>query len=274
MTSLWERLQDWVILFTLLLVSLVVMFTQNQPLVRSVRALSLEATSQVERYFAWAGTYFRALQENDRLREANIALASEVARSREARTENARLKRMLALRDTAALRLVAAHIVSKDLSHQRNLFTIDRGLRDSVDVGMAVIDERGILGKVVLVSTHYARVMPYLNTDFALSVKIQPLGAGGIVRWEGSRTDRLLLENVPRTEPVLRGQLAVTSTYSSTFPPGLPVGYVDSLAVRPGRNEYRIFLRPSSPLGSAENVFVVLDRPDPEVATLEEEDIR
>lgn len=274
MTSLWERIQDWVILAVMLIASLAVMFTRNEPLTRSVRALSLEATSRVESQFAWVGTYFRALKENSRMREDNIQLSSEVARSREARAENARLRRMLSLRDTSDLELVAARIVAKDVGQERNLFTINAGIKDSVDVGMAVIDERGILGKVVLVSTHYARIMPYLNTDFRVPAKIRPLEAEGLIRWEGSDPTLLVMEHVPRTEQVLRGQLVVTSGYSGVFPEGLSVGYVDSVAVRPGRNEYRIFVQPSSPLRSAENVFVVLSLPDPEMVALNEEEIR
>ncbi len=279
MTTLWDRIQDWVILVLLLATSLSVMLTQNRPMMRSVRAGALDVTARVESAMAWMGTYFRALDENDRLRQEAIALSSEVARSREARLENARLRRMLALRDTFSYPVQSARIVSKDLvparvvdrdiTQQRNLLTISVGRADSVHVGMAVIDERGILGKIVLVSDHYARVMPYLNTDFSVPGRIQPIGAEGIVQWEGERSDRLLLEHVSKTEPVLRGQLVVTSGYSGVFPPGLPIGFIDSIAARPGRSEHRLFLRPSSPLSHAEHVFVVLRRPDPEQQALE-----
>lgn len=284
MTTLWDRLKDWVLLLVLLATASLVLLTQNRPMMRSVRAGALDVTARVESALAWAGPYLRALDENDRLRQEAVDLSSALARSREARLENARLRRMLSLRDTFATPLQTARIVSKDvvtarvlnrdLTGQNNLFTINVGRADSVRVGMAVMDERGILGKVVLVSERYARVMPYLNTAFSVPGRILPMQTEGIVHWEGERSDLLLLENVSKTEPVARGQLVVTSGFSGVFPPGLPIGRIDSVSALPGRSEYRLFVRPSSPLSQAQYVFVVLRRPDPELVALDEQSIR
>ena len=268
---LWERIRDWVLLFVLLSVSIVLMVARNEPLVRALRAASLEATAWVEARFAWAGRYFRTLDENDLLRQENITLSSELARAREAQVENERLRRLLGFRDTTDYPLVPARIIARDITRQQNLLTLDVGRADSVVAGMPVIDERGIIGKVVLVSENRARVMPYLNTDFRVPAKILPLEASGVIRWEGDRRDRLLMEHVSRTVPILRGQLAVTSGASGTFPAGYPIGFVDSVAVRTGRNELLVYLVPTAPLDAAEYVFVLQQTPDYERLALEEE---
>lgn len=269
MRQLWERIQDWVLLFVLLALSVAALLNRNEPVFRGLRAASLTATAQVETWFSWVGRYVRALDENTSLRSENIALAGEVARAREARQENARLRALLALRDTTDYPLQPARIVSKDITRQQNYLTLDVGEADSVQPGMAVIDAEGILGKIVLTSDHYALVQPYLNTEFRVPAKIQELQTAGVVRWEGVRRDRLLMEHVVKTEPVRPGQLAVTSGFSDTFPAGYPIGTVDSVAVRPGRNELLVYLRPASPLSKTQYAFVVMRRPDPERETLE-----
>lgn len=262
MTSLWDQLKDWVLVAVLVAVSLAVMFAQNQPLVRGVRAGALEATARLEGTFAWIGNYLRALDENQRLRAENIALAGEVARSREARAENTRLQAMLELRDTTRFEVEPARIISKELSGQQNLFTISAGSRDSVETGMPVIDERGaVLGRVALVSSAHARVTPYLNADFRVAGKVQSLDAEGIVRWTGGRRDRLLMEHVVQTQPVLPGQRVVTSGSSGYFPPGLAIGYVDSVMTAPGRNEYDVQVAPAGPVSEARFAFVILSAP-------------
>lgn len=271
---LWDRIRDWVILFLLLATSLGLMLALNQPLLRAFRASALEVTSVVEARFAWLGTFFRALEENAVLREENIALSSEVARSREARIENERLQSLLGFRDSTDVQLVGARIVGRDVFRQQNFLTLDVGSRDSVEVGMAVVDERGIFGKVVLTSPHYARVMPYLNTDFRVPAKILDLQTSGILRWPGERPDRLLLEHIVKTEPVEVGQLVVTSGTSGVFPEGYPIGRVDSVASRPGRNALDIFVAPLASLDDAHHAFVVLQRPDPEQLDLEAQSIR
>lgn len=272
--KLWERIRDWIILGVLLVAAVVVMVAQNDPMLRGLRAFSLETTSWMEARFAWLGSYFRALDENDLLRAENISLSSTVARSREAQLENERLRRLLGFRDTTRLRLRAARIVAKDITRQQNLLTINVGRRDSVEVDMAVVDDRGVIGKVVLVSDHYARVMPYMNTDFRAPAKVLPLQAEGILRWDPDDAAHVLLEHISRTEPVLRGQLVVTSGFSGTFPPGYPVGYVDSVATRPGRPELVVYVSPASPLDRAEYVFVVLEHPVPERMQLEQQPVR
>lgn len=271
---LWDRIRDWVILGVLLAVSLVTILLQNQPLLRGLRAESLEATAWLEARFAWAGGYFQALRENEVLRDENILLSSQVARSREAILENERLRRMIGFQDTTDFDLIAARIINKDITQQENLLTLNVGAADSVDMDMAVIDERGVIGKVVLVSRHYSRVMPYLNTDLRIPSKVQPLQAFGIARWEGGTTDRLRLDHVVKTEPVRKGQLVVTSGYSGVFPPGIPVGLIDSVSTRTGRNELSVFMRPASSLSRAEHAFVVLRKPEPERLELEDEEIR
>jgi rod shape-determining protein MreC len=136
---------------------------------------------------------------------------------------------------------------------------------------MGVVDERGILGRVVLTSAHYCRVISYLNTDFRVAAKVQPLQAFGIVRWDGDRLDRLLMEHVIRTEPVEKGHLVVTSGYSEAFPEGYPIGEVDSVYAPPGENQLTIYLIPTAPLNRAEHAFVLLHHPEPERTELEAE---
>lgn len=262
MPSLWDQLKDWVLVAVLVAVSLGVMFAQNQTLVRGLRAGALEATARIEGTFAWVGNYLRALDENQRLRAENITLAAEVARSREARVENTRLQAMMGLRDTTQFNVEPARILSKELSGQQNMFTISAGSRDSVEVNMPVVDERGaVLGRVALVSPSYSRVIPYLNADFRVAGKIQSLDAEGIVRWTGGRRDRLLMENVVQTQPVLPGQRVVTSGSSGYFPPGLAIGYVDSVMTTPGRNSYNVRLAPAGPVSEARFAFVILAAP-------------
>ena len=169
---------------------------------------------------------------------------------------------------------MAGLIISKDIFGQQNYLTLDVGRADGVAPGMPVVDEKGILGMVIFISEHYSRVLPYLNTEFHVAAKIQPLQADGMISWPGSRPDMLVLENVVKTEPVEVGQRVVTSRASSVFPPGYPVGVIDSVANRPGENLLEIHVRPATPLNTAQHAFVILQRVDPERTRLEAQQLR
>ena len=266
--SLWERLRAWFLFGGLMLVSVITFARHDGPTLRAARAASLAVTARVEGLFAGAGRFAQALDENERLREETIDLAAEVARLREARAENERLRALLAFGDTLTVPRVPARVVAKDLTQQQNLLTIDVGEEDSIRVGMPVIDERGLVGKVVLVGARHALVMPHQSTAFAVPASIDVLQQDGIVRWDGLAYDRLLMEFVPKTEPVEKGMLVTTSGYSGVFPPGIPVGVVDSLFAAKGRNDFVIYLRPSAPISQVNYVYVLLAEVDPEIEAL------
>ena len=265
----WIRFRDWAILATLLSVSSLVMMTENQSIVRALRGAALEATGNIESSMSWIGRYFRALDENDLLRNRNIRLSSELARSRESDIENLQLRRMLGFIDTVSYDVLPARIIEKDVTDQKNYLTLNVGRLHGVSEEMGVLDEEGILGKVIQVSENYALVMSYLNTDFRVPAKIQPSQAQGIVRWEGVVRNELLLEHVIKTERVADGQIAVTSGYSSIFPPGYPIGRVKSVVPLPGKNQLRIQIIPLSQIDTVEHAFVVLEKPDPDRESLQ-----
>lgn len=264
---------DWVLLVGLLLLAIATMLTQNRSLSRALRAEALEVTAQVESGFAWMGQYLRVIEENEELRRRNIELSSKVARTRSARMRNRELERLLNLKDTSTARLLATRIVTKDIFHQENFLTINVGREDGVAQGMPVLHESGIVGTVMLVGDQYARVMPYLNTDFRVPGVIVPIQAEGIVRWPGERHDRLLLEHVVKTEPVEPGQSVLTSGHSGVFPAGRAIGTVDSVEVRPGRSELLIYLQPAVSLHQIDHAFVMLQPPDSTRQQLEAQSI-
>jgi rod shape-determining protein MreC len=265
--------RDWLLLSALLLVAVGMMGTQNQPLMRTLRAQTMGWTAQIESTFAWMGRYLQALNRNDELRRENIRLSSEVARTRAVRQRNDELARLLELTDSSEAPVRAARIVTKDIFQKSNFLTLDVGRADGVTEGMPVVHEQGIVGTVVLANDEYARVMPFLNTDFRVPGVIQPPQAEGIVRWDGERLDRLQLDHVVQTEPVEAGHQVVTSGHSGVFPPGRRIGTVDSVAAPAGRSELQIYLRPAVPLYEISHAVVLLRAPDPERESLEQEPI-
>lgn len=264
--SQWDSLRDWAVFLGLLLVSCVVLVTANRPFNQALRTYGMEVTARIEQPFGWIGRYARALQENEALRARNIELSGEVARSRDARTRNRELEAMLALQTRADTvvsdtTLAAARILQKDLTQQQNLLTLDVGQRDGVAPGMPVVTPDGIVGTVLLVSPRFCRVLPFLNTDFRVPGKIEEIGAEGVVRWEGDVLNQLAMEHVVKTEPAEVGQRVSTSGHSGVFPSGWPIGTIEAVTPRPGRNDLAITLRPAVALHALDHAFVM--RVDP-----------
>jgi len=159
-------------------------------------------------------------------------------------------------------------VVNKEITDQNNRVVIDVGARHGIVVGMAVIDERGVVGRVVHTSPNYSLVMPHQNRLFRVPATLELIRQDGVVSWDGRTHDRLVMDFVPKTEPVVPGQRVVTSTFSGVFPAGIPIGRVDSVFAAPGRNDYVIYIRPASSIAQIDYVYVVLTPPDEEVQEL------
>ena len=267
--QVWLRSRDYVVFGALLLTALAIFVSRNGPVLRTARAASLAVTAPVDGLFERADQFRASLDENERLRTETAALSAEVARLREASAENAQLRALLSFEDTTNVRRVVGRVVAKDITEQTNLLTVNVGRRDGVGIGMPVINERGVVGKVVLASDRYSVVMPHQNTQFRVPAVVEALGREGIVRWDGAAFDRLTMEYVVKTEPVEPGMLVTTSPFSGVFPAGIPVGRVDTAYAAAGRNDYVIHLEPAAPISEVGFVYVLLARPDPEQAILE-----
>lgn len=264
----WQAVREYGILALLLIISLGVMLSRDGETFRAVRGASLQITGPVNNAFAQIGRYTGALRENAFLQDQTVQLSAELAQLRAAQRENERLRGLVGFRDTVTTTMLPARVITKDLSRQDNLLTINVGTRDGVEVEMPVIDDRGLVGKIILAGERYSLVMPHQNTQFAVPAQIVELGRDGIVRWDGTNRDRLTMEYVVKTEPVERGMLVTTGLVSANYPPGIPIGRVDSAFAAQGRNDLIIQLEPSAPISTVDIVYVILNPIDPELAAL------
>ncbi len=270
----WDRIRDWIVLVALLLASVTMMLAHNDPVMRNLRALSLDFVSRIETRFTWAGQFTRTIEENALLRRDNVLLSSQLARLNVARMENVQLEHALGFKQEAAYDMVAARIVSKDIFGQENFLTLNVGAADGIEIDMAVVSNHGILGRVVLVSKNYCRVLSYLNTGFRVPVDVLPSFGVGMISWSGLRPDMLALENMVKTVAVGIGDTAVTSSTSRIFPPGYLVGTVTAVDTLPGLNYLDVAVRPAADIGSAQYAFVLLYQDEEERYRLESEEIR
>lgn len=265
----WAKSRDYLVLGVLLLIGLILLLAQDHTLYRSARAAALEITAPVDGLYARSGRFQRALQDNEALRTEAVELSAELARLRAARVENQRLRALVGFAEEQEEDMIPAQVVRKDMTRQQNLITLNVGSSDGVAAGMPVLDERGLVGRIMLTSSNYSLVMPHQNTDFTVAARIAELSRDGIVRWDGRVFDRLTMEFVVRTEPVEPGMLVTTSVASGTFPPGVPIGRVDSVFAARGRNDLVIYLTPSAPLSTVDIVYVLPVVPDDEREALE-----
>lgn len=259
--------KEYAVLSVLLVVSLILMALGDNAQIRHIRSVATVAFGVIQEQISFIPRYFALRSENDMLRQMNIDLSDEASRLREARLENDRLRNLLGLKASYRYPLIAGRVVSKNLTLLRNTITLDVGTSNGVQVHMPVVGDRGLVGVVSSVSDHFSVARILLNADFRASAKIERSRVDGILAWDG---DDLILTNVAKTLDVVTGDTVITSEYSSTYPPNIPIGIVHAVSEQQGSLFKKVYVSPGVNFVKLEEVFVVTYLPDTERLDLEQ----
>lgn len=260
------RIKEYLILTFFVVVSLILIFNNDNTQIRFLRAFAIGFVGTLQSGVSAVPNVFELQNENKYLREKNIELANELASLKEAKLENIRLSKLLSLKDKNVLGIISATIVNKSLVQTRNTITINAGEHDSIKVNMPVVTDDGLVGKVVGVSKNYSIAQILYNKDLRISAKVQRSRVDGIFTYDG--VGNLILSNVPKAADVVRGDLIITSEYSNLFPAGIPLGTV----IETGNIDNlfkKVVIRPQVNFSILEEVFVVKSQMSKERADLE-----
>lgn len=206
------RFKNYITLAALVVMSFAFMSVGNLAQLGGFRAVIVGSIGWMQSLFAWIPNPVALKSENLALRELNLQLAVESARSRQSMVENATLRRMLELPGLTDYRLIAADVVGKTTTQLRNYATINKGTDDGIREGMSCITDAGLVGIVIGASPHYAVLQLLLNRDTRVSAKVQRSRVDGIIEWEGETY--LVLKGVPRSLDVQAGDVILSDRKS------------------------------------------------------------
>lgn len=260
--------KDHLLTATFLVVAVVLMAGRYQGGIDNLRKVSITLFSYLEEPLSNIRVYRQALKTNTYLRKQNVLLLDELSRLRAAGQENQQLRKLLQFSSESELSLYPVRIVGKEMNQINNLLTIDAGSEEDIKEGMPVVSSEGLIGKVLLTASGYSQVMPYFNTLFRVSAKLQKSNAYGIISWDGENKTQLQLNYVPQTVPVDTGEVVVTSGYSNQYPPDIPIGKVVRVVPREGQETQRIFIQPFTKLYEVAEGSVIKFTPDTTIKKL------
>lgn len=196
-------------------------------------------------------------RENKELRE-QLAEAKDAARRGEAAVqENRQLNALLGLQIPEDIEAIPARVTQGPTGNYEWTITINRGSRDGVIKGMPVVGGEGLVGRVVAVWRSGAKVLLVTDPRSGVSVRMTRGRATGEAEGRAG-ADTLALDIVDSEAEIIEGDDAQTSGLEgSSFPPGIPVGRVESMSAVQGDLVRRVFLRPFVDLDRIEFVRVL-----------------
>jgi rod shape-determining protein MreC len=192
--------------------------------------------------------------ENERLRDRVNDLEQQIQETTAMERRIEELEAILGLEAPQSLSSVTAGIYSSGPGAFDQVRWIDTGSEDGIVVGLAVIDERGLVGRIDLVTADGARVRLITDPLVSIGVRVQETNETGIATGRGSGP--LRLEMFDATQAVREGYLVVTD--GTRFPPGIVVGTVAETADTEVGFALRSTIHPSVEFGRLDFVKVVV----------------
>ena len=174
------------------------------------------------------------LRDNAALKDENRENDLKLLRLEAIEQENLRLRALLNAepRDVVERRL--ASVLRVDLDPLRQRVLIDRGSRDGVTRGQAVVDSHGIFGQTSNVGPMASEVILLSDPTHAVPVQIERNGLRTIAVGTGD-PHKLALPYLPRNADVKVDDRLVSSGLGGVFPAGYPVGRVAEIKRDPSQ---------------------------------------
>lgn len=251
-----RTLQSWFSLVVAVVLSLILMATSGSRGTDLARLRTSEILATLAQPFRIFPDIIRLRAENTRLRTENARLMIWSSQAEEATRENERLRSLLEFQQRSELTLLTAKVIATDPMPGVHSLLVDVGQRQGATKHMPVINDQGLVGKLVRVGDGTSIVQLLLDRNLGASVRLANCRADGITAWKGG--NRLLIEEIPSSAAVRAGEEVLTSGLDGVFPAGIPVGQI----VRTEKVEESLFLqvevRSYVDISRLEEVFIVL----------------
>ncbi len=204
--------------------------------------------------------YFRLVdvhQENAQLKNEIHALKMANSRYRELLATQERLEELLQFKQTINRPVLAAQVIGRDPTGWFKSVIIDKGKWAGLRLDMPVVNAFGVVGRVVSVSSNYAKVLLIIDQNSAVDCLVQRSRDRGMLK--GLMSEICKLDYVAKSNDITVGDIVVTSGLGGVFPKGLPVGRILDVKEISGELFKDIKIRTAVDFSKLEEVLVILE---------------
>lgn len=171
--------------------------------------------------------------ENDNLRKMLASQDMYKAELDEKTRIIEELEELYNLEISANYEKINAEVMSRDLSTWSNTITLNKGSNQGIEVDMAVVSSKGLIGKISEVSANTSKVklLTTENGDASVSIKVElkdGTTTDGILENYSASNNRYNIQLFDSNAKIEKGLRVITSGNGGVFPPGILVGSVNT----------------------------------------------
>jgi rod shape-determining protein MreC len=178
----------------------------------------------------------RLFDDNAKLTHDAMVMNGQLQRLTFLQEENDRLRSLLNSPVQDNTRKVVAELMAVDNNPYSHQIVINKGAISGVYEGQPVLDDKGIVGQIMQVSSTNSRVLLIADVTHAIPVRVARNNVRLIVSGSGSLNE-LLIQHVAHSSDLKIGDTLLSSGLGNIFPEGYPVATITSII----RDESRPF---------------------------------
>ena len=250
------RYSNFLIFLILEVVAFILICTHNEYQQSAVWSSANTMVAGVEEMKTSVAWYFGLRAENEKLAAENAQLKEELMLLSN-HTEEQIERDSNYLYSHLGWDFIPAKVVGIITNKQHNYLTINKGLRDNIEVDMGVIGADGVVGIVSAVGEKYSLVVPIIHTKVSISSRLKTNGQIAGTSWDGRNSQYVHLTEIARHISVNKGDTVVTSGLTPVFPEGVMVGEVYETSIGQGDNYHQTVVKLSTDYQSLKYVQVL-----------------
>ncbi len=166
--------------------------------------------------------HLKLFQKYSKLQEDYSQLKNEISKSEFLELENTQLRKLLDEQIESNSNLASSRVMLDKQSPYLNSYVLNSGSNKKIKKGMAVLDGKNFIGRIVDVNFFSSRVLLVTDLNSKIPVVIQPSGHHAIL--SGRNTKEPTLEYLPEDYKIGNKDKVYTSGKEGIFSPGIPIG--------------------------------------------------
>lgn len=171
-------------------------------------------------------TWTNLADENARLREDRDRLMRWQAVAQRLEAENAQLRRLINLAPEPEASFVSARVLADPSGAFAHSLLLNAGSFAGIEKDQLVLTGEGLAGRIIGVSQRASRMLLITDVGSRIPVVVGSSRARAVLA--GDNTGRPRLIHVVAGESIVPGDQVATSGIAGVFPPGLPIGTVET----------------------------------------------
>jgi len=184
-----------------------------------VASYPLESISS---FYGFIENHIKLYKNYNILVKENDQLKNDISKSDYLELENTQLRQLIEEQIKSTSNLLSARVMLDKQSPYLNSFVINVGSNKNVLNGMAVLDGKNFIGRIVDVNYFSSRVLLITDLNSKIPIVSEPSGTHAILSGHGSSEPTL--EFLPDNNLIMDGDKIYTSGKEGIFSPGIPIG--------------------------------------------------